>query len=238
MLQTELIEALPAVHRYALALTRNSADADDLTQDTVVRALEHADGYQSGTSIRPWLKTIMFRIFTDGVRVKQADRRLAVYTAPVHAYINASQEDAVACREMYDAINRLSAVWGAALWRMDVEGYTYPEAAQSTGRSRSSAFRGIAVAREELKRAMRGATYDGDERVVEQRRRPPTGPRADKAAIENVFAAQRHRWPDPSLVPLARQARELARVKGIGYRAETIRKILNGTYVPLTSLGL
>ena len=54
----ELLAELPGVRRYARALTRNAAAADDLEQDTVMRALAKRNLYQPGTSFRSWLFTI------------------------------------------------------------------------------------------------------------------------------------------------------------------------------------
>jgi RNA polymerase sigma-70 factor, ECF subfamily len=54
-------EAMPwidAVHRFALRLTRNAADAEDLVQETFLRAYRAWDQYEAGTNCRSWLFTI------------------------------------------------------------------------------------------------------------------------------------------------------------------------------------
>jgi RNA polymerase sigma-70 factor, ECF subfamily len=53
--------AIPRVRRYARALTRNAAAADDLVQDSLIRALEKQHLWQPGTNLRAWL----FRILHD-----------------------------------------------------------------------------------------------------------------------------------------------------------------------------
>jgi RNA polymerase sigma-70 factor (ECF subfamily) len=54
--------------RYARRLTRSSADAADLTQDTLERALRGVQGFRPGSNLRAWLLTIMSRLFVDRCR--------------------------------------------------------------------------------------------------------------------------------------------------------------------------
>jgi RNA polymerase sigma-70 factor (ECF subfamily) len=53
---------------YAHMLTRNSAAADDLVQDTIEKALRAAGQFKHGTCLRAWLTRIMRNAFTDGCR--------------------------------------------------------------------------------------------------------------------------------------------------------------------------
>lgn len=58
------------LRRYALSLTRNPADADDLVQDTMVRALTREAQFEPGTNIKAWLGTIMHNVFIDRRRMQ------------------------------------------------------------------------------------------------------------------------------------------------------------------------
>ena len=49
-------------------MTRNPADAEDLVQETFLRAYRAFDTYQAGTNIRAWLYTILYRVRTDSFR--------------------------------------------------------------------------------------------------------------------------------------------------------------------------
>ena len=53
---------------YAISLTKDKEDADDLFQDTIVRALSNKDKYRIGTNIKAWLYTIMRNIFINNYR--------------------------------------------------------------------------------------------------------------------------------------------------------------------------
>ena len=55
----ELVDHLPALRAFALILTRNSAAADDMVQDTVVKAWTNMDKFKRDTNLRAWLFTIL-----------------------------------------------------------------------------------------------------------------------------------------------------------------------------------
>ncbi len=58
------------LHAVALRLTRNSADAEDLTQNTLVKALRFHDKFKKGTYIKAWLLTILRNTFINEYRRK------------------------------------------------------------------------------------------------------------------------------------------------------------------------
>lgn len=55
----ELVEHLPAMRAFALSLCRNSATADDLVQDTIIKAWTNIEKFKPGTNLRAWLFTIL-----------------------------------------------------------------------------------------------------------------------------------------------------------------------------------
>jgi len=55
----ELVTHLPALRAFALSLTRNRATADDMMQDTVLKAWTNMNKFQPGTNMRAWLFTIL-----------------------------------------------------------------------------------------------------------------------------------------------------------------------------------
>ena len=59
----ELVEHLPAMRAFAVSLTRNGSLADDLVQDTVVKAWTNFDKFKTGTNMRAWLFTILRNTF-------------------------------------------------------------------------------------------------------------------------------------------------------------------------------
>ncbi|MEX2180211.1 MAG: sigma-70 family RNA polymerase sigma factor [Gemmatimonadaceae bacterium] len=73
--QEEALRWLPDVTRFALSLTRDESDADDLVQETYLKAYRAWDSYTPGTECRGWLFTICRNTF---IRARQrADRQVA-----------------------------------------------------------------------------------------------------------------------------------------------------------------
>ncbi len=68
-------QEIPRLRRYARALTRSGDRADDLVQDTLVRALSKAHLWQAGTDIRAWLFTIMHNQHVNTVRRASREQR-------------------------------------------------------------------------------------------------------------------------------------------------------------------
>src|SRR5689334_15661158 len=70
--EEEALEFLPNVARYARLLTRDKADADDLTQETFLRAFEKWSTFRPGTDCRKWLFTICRNLY---LRNRQRSKR-------------------------------------------------------------------------------------------------------------------------------------------------------------------
>src|SRR5437588_11771710 len=68
-----LEQEIPRLRRYARALTRNAVRADDLVQETLVRALRKEHLWQAGTNLRAWLFTIMHNQNVNDVRRAMRD---------------------------------------------------------------------------------------------------------------------------------------------------------------------
>ena len=72
--QNQLVALLPAMKAFAVMLTRNRQSADDLVNDTVLRALRKEDLYAMGTNLKAWLFTIMRNIHINNIRAGQRSR--------------------------------------------------------------------------------------------------------------------------------------------------------------------
>jgi RNA polymerase sigma factor (sigma-70 family) len=78
----ELAELIPSLRSYAWALTRSPEDADELVQDTLLKAMGLIDTYQPGANLRAWLMTIMRDgFFSDIARLKRIAPRPRLTTA-------------------------------------------------------------------------------------------------------------------------------------------------------------
>jgi RNA polymerase sigma-70 factor, ECF subfamily len=68
--ERQVLEHVDMLHAVALRLTRNKADAEDLTQNTLVKALRFHDKFKEGTYIKAWLLTILRNTFINDYRRK------------------------------------------------------------------------------------------------------------------------------------------------------------------------
>jgi RNA polymerase sigma-70 factor (ECF subfamily) len=127
-------EALPEMRRlYAAAygLTRSTADAEDLVQETYLRAFRTFDAYTPDTNIRAWLFTILYRARTDSLRKAGRSPR----TVPLvddDGPALAPPQDALARgqEEIKRAFEELPEAFRAAVLLRDLQDFTYQEIAQ------------------------------------------------------------------------------------------------------------
>ena len=67
-LKTELHAYIGSLRRYALVLTRDAVAADDLVQETLVKAIAKAETFQRGSDLRPWLFRILHNTHVSALR--------------------------------------------------------------------------------------------------------------------------------------------------------------------------
>ncbi len=67
----ELIGEMGKLRSFALRLTKNPQNAEDLLQSTLLRALEKSDHFQNGTNLFSWTSKLMFNIFVSGYRQRK-----------------------------------------------------------------------------------------------------------------------------------------------------------------------
>jgi len=125
-----IVQAIPALRRYALALTGSWDSADDLTQDSLERAMRKSHQWRRHGGIKAWLFRIMYRQFLNRRRLF---RPSAVEAEPdeLAAAPNLAncQERHMACDDVFTALMALPRRQRAAMYLVSVEGYTYDEAA-------------------------------------------------------------------------------------------------------------
>lgn len=78
MIVSAILRSRPKLHRYALRLTNNRDDAEDLTQDVLIRAITNASKFRGDESmVSGWCHSIMFNLFTMQYRSKKVRQRIA-----------------------------------------------------------------------------------------------------------------------------------------------------------------
>ena len=128
-LRDQVAALLPRLRRFARTIARHAADADDLVQITVERALVRLDQWQPDTRLESWMFTIMKNAWIDEVRARKRRGRVL---APEEAGANVGDgsADAQVTRISVDAaMARLPEEQRIAVALVLVEGLSYKEAA-------------------------------------------------------------------------------------------------------------
>ncbi|HVA57854.1 MAG: sigma-70 family RNA polymerase sigma factor [Gemmatimonadaceae bacterium] len=161
-------EALPwldDVHRFALSLTRDASDADDVVQETYLRAYRSWHTYTPGSDCRRWLFTICRNVF---LRSLERERPMVDIEDAERDVIGAGQVYAAALEEGYTdlfarldilpaierAVRELPEPFRSAMVIVDIEDQPYEAAAEilgvPIGTIRSRLFRGRRLVQERL----------------------------------------------------------------------------------------
>jgi RNA polymerase sigma-70 factor (ECF subfamily) len=140
--EREALPHLDTVYRVALRFTAEPAKAQDLVQDTMLKAFRSWHRYEPGTNVRAWLLTILRNTFINEYRKeKQRGPTVDVSTAETFSLFNAVQEedpegrffDQIVDDEVLEAIDDLPDEFRETLVLSDMEDMTYQEIADVTG---------------------------------------------------------------------------------------------------------
>jgi RNA polymerase sigma-70 factor (ECF subfamily) len=127
--KADLIELLPSLRAFARSLAHNPALADDLVQDTLVKALANVERFEPGTKLRAWLFTILRNIYYSEYRKRRrevADSEGAMAARLATAPTQNGHMDFLDFRE---ALQKLPADQREALVLIGASGLSYEEAA-------------------------------------------------------------------------------------------------------------
>jgi RNA polymerase sigma-70 factor (ECF subfamily) len=159
----EAIGYLDTLYRGALRLTRDPAQAEDLVQDTYVRALRYQGSYQVGTNMKAWLFAIMRNLFWDrfkGGRPEDisldGDGEFALYDTlkDPTAAPEADVLDGIAAEEVVKAVEKLPELHREVVLLVDVEGFSYKDAADVLGVPIGTVMSRLHRARRQLQRSL------------------------------------------------------------------------------------
>ncbi|MHB8681352.1 MAG: sigma-70 family RNA polymerase sigma factor [Acidimicrobiales bacterium] len=175
---TELaMEHMPALYSAALRMTRNPADAEDLVQETFLKAYRSFERFEEGTNLKAWLYKILTNTFINSYRAakrrpEKADvedvedlylyRRLGEMT---NGGLGRSAEDEVLERitddEVKQALESLPEAFRMAVLLADVEGFSYKEIADITEVPIGTVMSRIHRGRKALQKALLGYAVAG-----------------------------------------------------------------------------
>jgi len=169
------LSQMESVFRAAVALARNRAQAEDLTQTTFLKAFEKFHTFRAGTSCRAWLMRILRNTWIDLLRHRQAgpdtvsaDEHLLAAEEPVEETAWTDAADLLqnfSDPQVIEALKRLPDDQRLSLFLVDVEGFSQEEAAEvlgvAVGTIKSRTHRARAAMKEILTRYAKELGYPG-----------------------------------------------------------------------------
>lgn len=178
-------EALPHIgilHNYALKLTGNESDADDLLQETYMRAYRFFHKFEKGTNCKAWLFRIMKNLFINNYRKNQKSPNKVDYDDVENYYESVRSEklDTTDLQEriysnllddyVTEALNSLQDEFKTVIILCDLEGLSYEEIAEfvncPVGTVRSRLHRGRKLLAQKLKKYAQEKGYDVENAIA------------------------------------------------------------------------
>jgi RNA polymerase sigma-70 factor (ECF subfamily) len=164
--RSEMMPHLDAMYNFAIRLTTDPTEAEDLVQDTIVKAFRFFNSYEKGTNAKAWLFRILKNSYINNYRKKSKQPHQVDYDEVSSYYetVRSEQSDTtdmedIMYRDMLDdqvtrALQRLPEDFRTVVLLCDVEGFTYEEIANMLdvpiGTIRSRLHRGRNLLRAEL----------------------------------------------------------------------------------------
>jgi len=129
----EIVKYLPALRAFARGLTGNVTSADDLVQDTVLKAWSKFDQYNEGTNLRAWLFTILRNTFLSQQRkrAKEVSDSSGSFAAKLAS--KPDHDGRLALQELNEALKTLPVEQREALLLVGALGFSVEEAAETCG---------------------------------------------------------------------------------------------------------
>ena len=133
-----ILATLPSLRAFAISLSGNVDRADDLVQETLLRALANIDSFEPGTNLPAWLFTILRNLFRSEYRkrrreVEDNDGRLDNGAFLAYTDAHPEQNSRIEFEEFQQALAKLPADQREALILVGASGFSYEETAEICG---------------------------------------------------------------------------------------------------------
>lgn len=142
LFEKEFMPHADALYNFAYQLSYNDDDANDLVQETYMKAFRFIDSYQEGTNSKAWLFKILKNIFINEYRRKKREPEKIDYDDVIifsdedddnsAAYFDLREDmfDNMLGDEITNALNKLPIEFKTVILLCDIEGFTYEEIAK------------------------------------------------------------------------------------------------------------
>ena len=154
-----LVEEIPALRRYARALCGNTTEADDLVQESLLRAVSRRRLWIRQKGMRPWLFTILHNLFINSIR-RGAKSPMVDMPERVGDAVVSNEDPGELCvlSDFEKALNRLTPEQREVLVLVGVEQMSYKQVARIVGIPVGTVMSRLSRARSYLKNSLEGET--------------------------------------------------------------------------------
>jgi RNA polymerase sigma-70 factor, ECF subfamily len=132
-LRDALLAAVPSLRAFAISLSGQVDRADDLVQDTLLRALSYIDRFERGTNLNAWLFTILRNLFHSEYRKRRREVEDPDGSYAGRLKVHPEQGSRLDFEDFRAALAKLPADQREALLLVGASGFAYEEAAQICG---------------------------------------------------------------------------------------------------------
>jgi len=128
-LRDQMLTAVPSLRAFAISLSGNVDRADDLVQETLLRAIANIESFQPGTNMSAWLFTILRNLFRSEYRKRRREVEDADGSYAESLKSHPEQGSHLEFKEFKTALAKLPADQREALILVGASGFSYEEAA-------------------------------------------------------------------------------------------------------------
>jgi RNA polymerase sigma-70 factor (ECF subfamily) len=132
-LRNDILAAVPSLRAFAISLSGNADRADDLVQETLLRALANIDSFQPGSNLPAWLFTILRNLFRSDYRKRRREVEDAEGNYAKTLKTQPSQNAHLEFEEFRVALDKLPQDQREALILVGASGFSYEDAAAICG---------------------------------------------------------------------------------------------------------
>lgn len=157
----ELLAALPNLRAFAVSLVGRHDRADDLVQDTIMKAWAKQDSFEIGTNIKAWLIKILLNSFYSQMRKNGREVQDSDGILTERLSVHPSQHGALDLQDFRIALNTLPSDQREAIILVGASGFSYEEAAEICGCAVGTIKSRVSRARQRLQEIL-GVTGEGD----------------------------------------------------------------------------
>ena len=128
--KSDLLAAIPSLRAFAVSLAQNSDRADDLVQETLVKAWDKQASFQPGTNLKAWLFTILRNEFYSQMRKRGREVQDSEGAMTARLAVHPSQEGKLDLDDFRNALQQLPEDQREAIILIGASGFSYEEAAE------------------------------------------------------------------------------------------------------------